>query len=129
MLSAHERRILDAFVDAMIPPAEDGLGPSGLECDVPARFERYLESMPPAQRKLVPLSLWALEFYPIALGPLPRLFSSLGRRERARALFRLEHHTFYPLRQGYMALKLFSFLLWAEHPAVAPAFGYGEHCR
>lgn len=128
MLRARERRILDAFLDAMIPPAEDGLGPSALEAGVPAKLEAMLESFPPTQRRLFPLALWAVELYPIALGPLPRVFTKLDRAARTRALERLEHHTLYPLRQAYMALKLFSFLFWAEHPDVARACDWGMHC-
>ncbi len=128
MLRPRERRIWDAFVDAMIPPAEDGLGPSGLEAGVGDRLEATLAGFPPAQRRLFPLALWALELYPIAVGPLPRLFSQLDRRERTRCLARLEHHFLYPLRQGYIALKLFAFMFWAEHPTVARATGWADRC-
>jgi hypothetical protein len=125
MLGRHERRILDAFLDAMIPPGEDGLGPSALEAGVPEKLEALLEELPTAQRRLFPLALWAVELYPIALGPLPRLFSWLDRPGRTRALERLEHHGLYPLRQAYIALKLFAFLFWAEHPEVVQATGWG----
>ena len=128
MLRAHERRILEAFLDAMIPAADDGLGPSAIAAGVPAKLEGMLESFPAAQRRLFPLALWAVELYPIALGPLPRVFTRLDRAARTRALDRLEHHRLYPLRQGYMALKLFSFLFWAEHPTVARACEWGMRC-
>jgi hypothetical protein len=128
MFTPRQRRILDAFLDAMIPAADDGLGPSALEVGVPAKLEAMLDSFPPAQRRLFPLALWAVELYPIALGPLPRVFTRLDRAARTRALERLEHHRLYPLRQGYMALKLFSFLFWAEHPDVARACECGTRC-
>jgi hypothetical protein len=128
MLGAHERRILDAFLDAMIPAAEDGLGPSAIEAGVPARIEALLESFPAAQRRLFPLALWAVELYPVALGPLPRRFSSLDRSGRTRALERLERHPLYLLRSAYVALKVFAFLFWAEHPEVVRATGWGERC-
>jgi len=128
MLRARERRILDAFLDAMIPPVADGLGPSALEAGVGDKLEAMIEAFPAIQRRLFPLALWAVELYPIALGPLPRIFSALDRKARTRALVRLEHHTLYPLRQAYIVLKLFSFLLWAEHPEVARATLWGERC-
>jgi hypothetical protein len=128
MLGARERRILDAFLDAMIPPAKDGLGPSGIEAGVPAKIETLLESFPVATRKMFPLALWAVELYPVALGPLPRVFTRLDRAARTRALVRLEHHGLYPLRSAYMALKVFSFLFWAEHPEVVRATSWGERC-
>jgi hypothetical protein len=129
MLGAHERRILDAFLDAMIPPAEDGLGPSGIEAGVADKIDALLGDLPPFQRRLLPFALWAVELYPIALGPLPRVFTQLDRRARTRVLERLEHHVLYPLRQGYAVLKLFSFLFWAEQPSVVRATGYGAHCQ
>ena len=128
MLRPRERRIWDAFVDAMIPPAADGLGPSGLEANVGDRLEVVLRSFPPAQARLFPFALWAVELYPIALGPFPKLFTQLDRRERTRCLERLEHHFLYPLRQAYIALKLFAFMFWAEHPEVARATGWSGRC-
>jgi len=129
MLSPHARRILEAFVDAMIPAAADGLGPSGLEADVPDKVEDAIRAFPDAQRRLFPLALWAIELYPLFLGPRLRVFSQLDRRGRTRVLERLEHHFLYPLRSGYMALKLFCFMFWAEHPEVARATHWSERCR
>lgn len=129
MLRPRERRIWDAFVDAMIPEADDGLGPSGLEAGVGDKLDVTLASFPAAQRRLFPFALWAVELYPIFLGPVPKLFTQLDRRQRTRCLVKLEHHFLYPLRQGYIALKLFSFMLWAEHPDVARATGWSERCR
>ncbi len=128
MLGQRERRILAHFVDAMIPPGTDGLGPSGIEADVPAKIERQLASFPPGPRFLLPFALWAIELYPLALGPGLRPFSSLSRSERTRALERLEHHVFYPLRSAYLAIKLLAFLFWAEHPKVARATHWGQGC-
>jgi hypothetical protein len=128
MLGRHERRILRAFVDAMIPPADDGLGPSGLEARVPAKLEGFLEALPPLTRRLFPFALWVVELYPLALGPRAAVFSSLSRRERTRVLVRLEHHVLYPIRSAYYAIKIFTFLIWAEHPVVARATGWGVHC-
>lgn len=113
----------------MIPEAEDGLGPSGLEAAVPAKMENALRSFPAAQQRLFPFALWAVELYPVTLGPYPRLFSQLDQRGRTRVLERLEHHFLYPLRSAYLALKVFAFLFWAEHPEVAHATEWGERCR
>jgi len=128
VLRGRERRILDAFVDALIPEGPDALGPSGLAASVPEKLGRFLESLPPAQRKLVPFALWAVELYPLALGPVPRTFSGLSRESRTRVLDRLEHHRVYPLRSAYYALKVLSFLLWGEGESVSRATGFGAHC-
>ena len=129
MLKPRERRIWIAFLDAMIPPAEDGLGPSAIEAGVVEKLDGVLDAFPAAQRRMFPFALWAVELYPIALGPIPKLFTQLDRRERTRCLVKLEHHFLYPLRQAYIALKLFAFMLWAEHPEVARATGWAENCR
>ena len=109
----------------MIPPGDDGLGPSGLEARVPERLEAFLESIPRQQKKLVPMALWAVELYPLGLGPFPRVFTSLSKVERRRVFVRLERHRIYPLRGAYAALKLLSFMFWGEDPVVARFSGWG----
>jgi hypothetical protein len=128
MLRARERHILDAVVDTLIPPGRDGLGPSALEAGVPQRVDRYLLSLPTSVRRLFPFALWAIELYPLALGPGLRTFTSLSRARRTRTLERLEGHGLYPLRSAYLAVKVLAFLLWAEHPEVAQATGWGGRC-
>jgi hypothetical protein len=84
--------------------------------------------MPGAARLAVPFALWAIELYPLTLGPCVRTFTGLTRERRTRALERLESHPLYPLRSAFMALKTLAFMLWAEHPEVAAATGWGVRC-
>ena len=128
MLGSRERRILDAFVDVMIPAGADGLGPSGHAAGVPEKVERFLQSMPSSVRRLFPFALWAIELYPVALGPRVRTFTGLSRAARTRVLERLESHPLYPLRSAYLGVKVVAFLLWAEHPDVVRATGWGVAC-
>lgn len=127
MLGARERRILDAFVDAMIPP---GRRPGARATEVPARFERYIASLPVAPRRAIPLMLWAVELFPLGLGPIPKTFTLLSREERVRVLERLESHRVYPLRGAFLALKMFSFIFHCEDEALVAATGWGvENAR
>lgn len=110
----------------MIPAGREGLGPSALEAHVPDRLERYLDGMAPAARRLFPVALWVIELYPLALGPGLTPFSSLSPVRRTRALERLETHPLYALRSAYLGVKVLAFMLWAEVPEVAAAFGWGQ---
>jgi hypothetical protein len=128
VLGTRERRILDAFVDVLIPAAADGLGPGGRDAGVPEKIERYLQSLPAGARRLFPFALWTIELYPLSLGPGLKTFTGLPRRARTRVLERLESHPLYPLRSAFIAVKVLSFLLWAEHPEVARATEWGASC-
>jgi hypothetical protein len=127
VLRSRERRILEAFADALIPTTRR---PGARDTLVSARLERFLAGFPAAPRKLLPLMLWAIELFPLGLGPIPRPFTWLSRAERVRALERLERHRVYPLRGAYVGLKVLSFIMHCEDPAVAAVAGWGlENAR
>ena len=124
MLRQSERRILDAFVDALLPAGS--WCPSGRDSLVSSRLERYMAGFPPLARRAFPLMLWAVELFPLGLGPLPRRFSSLAREDRTRVLERLESHRVYPLRAAFMGLKLVSSILHCEEETIAAGLEWGR---
>lgn len=124
LIGARERRILEAFVDALIPGG--ARLPSGNETEVAARLAVYLDGFAVGPRFLFPAMLWVVELFPLGLGPWPRPFTRLTLAERTRVLYRLEHHRVYPIRGAYLGLKLLAFLLHGESARVASDSGWGQ---
>lgn len=126
-LTRLERRVLEALVDRLFPG--DGAVPvRGRDLEVARRVEAYLAQAPREVRLLIRLLLLQLEFGPPLLIRRVRRFTSLTPAEQERYLERWDGHPWYPLRGGFLLLKILTGVVYYDDPAVLRALGHDRRC-
>lgn len=128
-LSADELAFVDALADAMFPPSPK-LPLRGREANVGRYMDLVLEGMAPVQRKLLRLSMHALDQWPRATRGAP--FRELDEVAGAEVLAGWVSHSRAEVRGLIASVYIFVGMAYTIHPAVAPIFkeqfrcGYGE---
>jgi hypothetical protein len=128
-LSEDELAFVDALADAMFPPSPK-LPLRGRDANVGRYVDLVLDGMEPLQRKLLRLSLHALDQWPRATHGKP--FRELDEGAGAEVLASWVGHRRAEVRGLIASVYIFVGMAYTVHPQVAPIFreqfrcGYGE---
>jgi hypothetical protein len=120
-------RGIAATADAMFPPNAVG-APDWLQAEMLPRMLRYLDELPPRQRRLL-LGLFVLvELGAPLMVPGLRRFSRLTPQRRLQAIGRWRASRLEPLRLVGDGLKMTMTMLYLAHPAVRRHIGELAPC-
>jgi hypothetical protein len=126
--SAAAARGIAAAAEAMFPPNELG-APDWRQAEMVPRMLRYLDELPPRQRRLL-LALFVLvELGAPLLVPGLRRFSGLAPERRLQAIARWRTSRLEPLRLVGDGLKMTLTMLYLAHPAVRRHIGEIGPCE
>jgi hypothetical protein len=124
-LSDDEAAFADALADAIFPPSE--VFPlRGREAGVASVMDEVLQGMTSPQRKLLRLSLHALDQYPrISFG---KPFRELSSEEGAQVVAEWTSSPVAELRGIVASVYIFTAMAFSLHPQIAPIFAKSFRC-
>ncbi len=121
ILEGSYRAGLAAAAEALFPPSDTA--PDYEATELIPRATRYVERLPPPQRKLLKLLFIGTEFLALVLSPGFRRFSRRKPDRRRRNVNNWRTSWFYPARLLSDALKATLQMVYLSHPAVVAHIG------
>lgn len=117
-ISQREKKFIEAFSIAIIPEdTETGL-PSSINAGVPDYIERILIKITWWMRYLVRFFFFLFDISPFFLKLIPSTFKNLSLKKRQEYLNFWAENRFYPLRLGFLLLKLMCLITYFSHNCV-----------